>query len=550
MIGDETPSLPTIFAGRAPVDGSPAQKIGIVAAVTGARLSCRLLTGGQIGPSPSSLVHIGSLVKVPAAKSTVYGLVGRLGLSLEDEHPGEAAALAEIDLIGETTGANHFSRGISNYPRLDTPVLLASAQELANIYSRQSKGAVQIGTLYQDPSVAVQLLTEEFLAKHSAVIGTTGTGKSCALALILRSLLTAHSNGHVVMIDPHGEYSSAFRDMGECLSAKDLQLPYWILNYEEIVEILCSKDPNSRNREAAILRDAVIYAKREALKKTDPNLVFTVDTPVPYQLTSLVQYISEAMGKLDRPDHTPLPYLRLLDTIDSIRRDERFRFMFGHLAMRDDFAEIVARILRIPVLGRPITIVDISSLPPEITDVVVSILCRLVFDFARWSTRAETVPVLFVFDEAHRYIPRDPNAGFEPTRRSISRIAKEGRKYGISLCLVTQRPSEIAESVLSQCSTIFAFRLVNQTDQEFVDRAVSDGAAGLLRSLPTLGPQEAIAVGEGIAHAMRLRFNDLPSDRRPMSVDKDFATAWASDNKDRRFIDSVIRRWRHLSFNA
>jgi uncharacterized protein len=526
-------------------------QVGIVASISGAKIVCQVT--GNPGPDAqnSAPLLIGSVVKIPTGRSLVFGLVNQLSRPIFDNATdSKRHAAAEIDLIGEMMqrcdGYSRFSRGIAFYPQLDHPVHLASSQDLTAIYSRRDESAVRIGVLYQDPSITAYLQPEAFLSRHSAIIGTTGSGKSCALTLILRSMLAKFPNGHVVMIDPHGEYSTAFPDIGERISASDLQLPYWLLNYEEIVEILCTKETYSRTREAAILRDAIVSAKRDSLGKANPNIIVNIDTPVPYSMLKVVQYINDARGKLDRPDHSPLPYLRLIDNIDSLSRDDRYRFMFGHLALRDDFVAIISRIIRIPVQGRPITIVDISGIPPEITDVVVSVLCRLVFDFARWSTD-DSVPVLFVFDEAHRYIPRDASAGFEPTRRSIARIAKEGRKYALSLCLVTQRPSEIAESVLSQCSTVISFRLSNQHDQDYVRRTVPEDAAGLLANLPNLGQQEAIAVGEGVAHAMRIRIDELPSEFQPRGLEGSFANGWQADSKNRAFVQTVVQRWRHLS---
>jgi uncharacterized protein len=183
--------------------------------------------------------------------------------------------------------------------------------------------------------------------------------------------------------------------------------------------------------------------------------------------------------------------------------------------------------------------------PSEIVNVVVSLLSRLIFDFALHSEREEAIPVLVVCDEAHRYIPRDEASGFEPTRRAIARIAKEGRKYGVSLCLVTQRPSELSESILSQCSTVFALRMNNERDQRFVRSMLPDDAAGLLNALPTLRQREAIVVGEGVAHPMRIRFKDLEDRFRPQGEAANFPEAWQSDNKGRDFVGKIIERWRH-----
>src|SRR5262249_44733952 len=365
---------------------------------------------------------------------------------------------------------------------------------LATIYARPTVANLRIGSLYQDDERPAYLLSQEFLCKHSAILGTTGSGKSCSVTLILRTLLAEHPNGHVLLLDPHGEYAAAFGGMAEIITPNTLQLPYWLLSFEEITEVLCSRDPVSRSREAGILKDHIIAAKRDFVGDAGQDAFITVDTPVPYRIASLVQRISEAMGRLDKPDNT-LPYLRLMTTIENLRKDRRYAFMFAGLALRDNMADILSRLMRIPVDGKPITILDISVIPSEIVDVVVSLLCRLVFDFALWSEREESIPMLLVCDEAHRYIHADESLGFEPTRRSISRIAKEGRKYGVSLCLVTQRPSEISETILSQCSTVFALRMSNEKDQNFVRRTLPESVAGLLNALPALRQQEALVVG-------------------------------------------------------
>ncbi len=249
------------------------------------------------------------------------------------------------------------------------------------------------------------------------------------------------------------------------------------------------------------------------------------------------------MGKLLRVD-TAQPNLRLIKTIEDLMRDPRYRFMFDGQLVQDDMADILARILRVPVNGRPITILDISALPSEIVNVVVSLLCRLVFDFAVRGDRDDAMPILVVCEEAHRYIPKDKSLGFEPARRAVTRFANEGRKYGVSLCAVTQRPSDLSENILSQCGTFVALRLTNKTDQDFVCSLLPDTASGLLNALPTLGQQEAVIVGEGVVHPMRIRLRDLAPNHRPKLAPTNFPNAWDADTKDHAYLMNIIKRWR------
>ena len=540
-------------AARSEESTSQAQ-IGMVTLVSGFKISCALFGTDGRAASRGVLerVQIGALIKVPTAKTIAFGFVDSLALqNPAGNATGQGVAVADIELLGELVPPRPgkppvFSRGISVYPVLGAPAFMASADDLTRIYSKPNTPSLAIGSLYQDPSKTAYLISQEFLCKHSAILGTTGSGKSCALTVILHSLLNAHPNGHIVCLDPHGEYGAAFPGLAEHITTQNLELPYWMLSFEEITEVLCSREPVVRSREANILKDAIVGAKRDFMGDSSQSVFLTVDTPVPYRMPRVVQRISDAMGRLDKPD-SALPYLRLLTTIENLRADQRYAFMFGGLVMRDNMAEILSRILRIPVNGKPITIIDISAVPSEIVNVVVSLLCRIIFDLALWSDRKEAVPLLLVCDEAHRYIPNDESTGFEPTRRSIARIAKEGRKYGVSICLVTQRPSEISESIISQCSTVFAMRMTNEKDQNLVRRTLPESAAGLLNTLPTLRQQEAIAVGEGVPHPMRIRFSDLDPKYRPHGDATNFPRAWEHDKNGVEFLSGIVERWRWQS---
>ncbi len=536
--------------------GAVDTNIGFIISVSGSKVTGILVSpdapAGENGEvAGADGVQIGALVKVRTPRSITFGVVSALEIR-EPSSPPKLTdpRIAEIDLFGEAVdlGDNGtdflFQRGVSIYPSLGQSIYVTTSVDLARIYACPKSSNVRIGTLHQDSSLPAYALTDDLLGKHMSILGTTGSGKSCSVALILRSVLAAHPNGHVVLLDPHSEYASAFEDMAEIASPETLQLPYWLLNSEEVVEVWCTSEGPARDTEAAILKEAILAAKRAYFTGESEDTDFlTVDTPVPYRLGTLLQIIDEAMGQLDKPENSA-PYLRVKGRIEALRADRRFGFMFSGLSVRDNMGEVLSRILRMPVGGKPITVVDLSGVPSEIIDVVVSMMCRLIFDFALWSDRAESIPVLVVCEEAHRYIPRDPDLGFKPTRKAISRIAKEGRKYGVSLCLVSQRPSELSETILSQCNTLFALRMSNVKDQEFVQRALPDSAAGLLNSLPALRTQEAVVVGEGVTLPMRIRFDDLTEDQLPRSATARFSTAWAEDRDSGALVATTVERWR------
>mgnify|MGYP003700640403 CR=1 FL=1 len=541
----------------APEKGAASLKVGHIISVTGSRVTASLVSTGPDADSARRLneaVQIGALVKMPTSLSVAFGIVSTLSTGNPSPSPefGEQWVV-EIDLFGEYilpeggagdgTGGFDLLRGVSHYPGLGEAIYAISSEELQQIFKRPRASNVRIGTLHQDESLPAYLVTDDLLGKHFAILGTTGSGKSCALATVLHAILGAHPFGHVVLLDPHNEYRRAFDGLAEVVTPENLQLPYWLLNFEEMVEVLCSKDDNSRSSESFILKDAIQLARRSAVENEDERRYITVDTPTPYPLSALLHNIEAAMGQLQKAEQAK-PYLRLRSRIENLRADRRYAFMFSGLSVRDTMPDILARIIRVPVNGKPLTIFDLSGVPSEIVDVVVSLLCRTLFDFAVWSERAAALPVLLVCEEAHRYIPSDSGRGFDPTRRVISRIAKEGRKYGLSLGLVSQRPSELSETILSQCSTLFALRMGNQKDQDFVRRALPESAEGMLNSLPALRNQQAVVVGEGVVLPMRIRFDDLPEVKRPHSDTASFSSEWQEERSEDGFVARTIERWR------
>jgi len=530
--------------------GAEAVRVGRVVAVSGSQVITLLEMapqGDQDIGTPK--LQIGALIKMQTPVSTVFGMVSGLSIPIPKQDAGDAELnIIEMELVGETMNGpdeakRPFQRGVSIFPTLGDSVFMASKEDLGRVYAPPAVDTVRIGTIHQDEALPAFVGTDNLLGKHFAVLGTTGSGKSCAVALILQAILERHHNAHILLLDPHNEYSHAFGKMAEALSPGNLKLPYWLFTFEEITEVILGDNYQSRVAETAILSEAIPEAKRKYLSNSDPDAAsfVTVDTPVPFQISELLQIIDDGMGKLDNPENSA-PYLRLKSRINALRVDSRFGFMFGGLGARDNMSDVLSRLFRIPVEGRPITIVDLSGVPSEIVNVVVSVLSRMMFDFAVWSDRA--MPMLLVCEEAHRYVPQDTSLGFEPTKKSLSRIAKEGRKYGVSLCVVSQRPSELAAGILSQCNTIFALRMSNQKDQEFVRGALSESAMGLMDFLPSMRNAEAIAVGEGVPVPVRLCFSELPEDRRPLSGTARFSSAWQNDDEDKSFIDTVVERWR------
>jgi DNA helicase HerA-like ATPase len=486
---------------------------------------------------------IGALVKASALGGLVIGVVNTLRTE-----PAGGRHVIVVDLLGELAsgpdGKLRFARGVSVHPIIGTPVTAATAEDADLVYGQPASFHARIGTLYRDDARPAYLVTNDLLSKHFAIVGSTGSGKSCAVTVVLRALLGAHPCAHIVLLDPHNEYTKAFGTSAEVFDADNLQLPCWLLNFEELVAALVrGGTPEDQEAQTAILKESVTQARRKFAGDGPDTGWITVDTPVPFRIGDLIRIIDQAMSKLNKVD-TSAPYMRLKSRLDSLNSDRRFNFMFS-MVTKDSLAQVVGGLLRIPVNGKPLTIIDLSGVPSEIVDVVVSLLCRVIFDFALWAEHGKMPPVLLVCEEAHRYVPADPSLGFAATTRAIARISKEGRKYGVSLGLITQRPSELSPSVLTQCGTVFALRMSNELDQQFVGNSLPESSLGMLAALPSLRRQEAVVVGEGVTIPMRIRFDTLPPEHRPRSTSAPFSQVWQKDTADAGMIEEGVRRWRH-----
>ena len=378
-------------------------------------------------------------------------------------------------------------------------------------------GTIDIGTLQQDQSIPAYINVDDMVRKHFAVFGTTGVGKSSGVALLVRQILDARPDLRVFLIDPHNEYGHCFDDRAQVLSPKNLKLPFWVFNFEEIVDVFFRGRPGV-DEEVEILSELMPIAKsiftpnngpatRRIVRNDPKSSGVTVDTPVPYRLEDLIRLIDERMGKLENRSAWAR-YHRLITRIETARNDPRYGFMFDNANVGGDtMVETLSTLFRLPPNGMPMTIMQLAGFPAEVVDSVVSVLLRMAFEFGLWSDGA--FPLLCVCEEAHRYAPADRSVGFGPTRKAVSRIAKEGRKYGVFLGLITQRPAELDATIISQCSTLFAMRMANDRDQAIVRSAVSDAAGSLIGFVPSLGTREVFAFGEGVALPTRLRFKEL-----------------------------------------
>jgi hypothetical protein len=428
-----------------------------------------------------------------------------------------------VELVGEITndaaGKPRFNGGISAYPHLGAIAHRIRSADLSAVFENSDASAVKIGTLSQNSDIPALIAIDAMISRHFAVVGTTGVGKSSTVTLLMRKVIEARPDMRILILDPHNEFSSAFPDKSIVVSDSNLDLPFWAFRLEEFVEVLFRGNDHIP-AEVDILRDMIPRAKqlfkgdeRTTIRRAQKDgTSVTADTPLPYRMSDLVRLIDDALGKLGNGEQRS--HLKsLLARINALTSDPNFRFMFSKTTIEDNLDGVLSTIFRVPANGKPITVFQLNGIPSEVVNAVVSVLCRLAFDLAVWSN--SKIKTLVLCEEAHRYIPANKADGFAPTRQAIARIAKEGRKYGVSLGVVTQRPGELDETILSQCNTFVAMRLGNDIDQSIVRKAISGASRSYLNFLPSLANREAIMFGQGVNTPMRMRFVNIPQHQLP-----------------------------------
>jgi DNA helicase HerA-like ATPase len=534
--------------------------IGRVIMVAGAHATVELDQAGNI---PGKHPTVGKFMGLMEDSSITIGLITKVSEQTPTNGGKPARTIVRLDLTGEIraddSGTARFLRGITEYPNIGDGALLLGERELHLIYDAADHERARIGDLQQNPAIGVHIDIDLLVSHHFALLGATGVGKSSGVAIILQKVLEARPHLRIFLIDPHNEYTYCFGDKAQVLNPHNLRLPFWLFNFEETIDALFGRRTDFAE-EAEILAEVIPLAKTAYLQNGAgsehaiarqrylDDTGFTADTPVPYHIEDLISLLDERMGKLENRSSRGT-YFKLISRLQTFRNHPRHSFMFESANIgRDSMAEILSALFRLPPNGKPMTIMQLAGFPAEVIDSVVSVLCRMAFDFGVWSDGVS--PMLFICEEAHCYAPADKNLGFGPTRRALSRIAKEGRKCGVYLGLVTQRPAEIDATIMSQCSTLFCMRLSNEIDQNLIRSAVSDASASLLSFIPALGTREVFAFGPGIATPTRLRFCELPTKFLPNSEAAGYADSDRTAEVNRDLLTSVIERWRSSSISG
>jgi uncharacterized protein len=507
--------------------------IGRLVALNGTEgvISCPLETGEEEW-------SVGHLISIVHRTSRLVGRVCEVATDdgrWSENEANTARVTVELngEIIDDPNGAPFFHRGVRSFPSLGAPAHRIRADDLRAIYTFRGRQGVEIGRLSQNEDIPAEIDVGELMRRHFAVLGSTGVGKTTSVSLLLKTSLAKMPNLRIIIFDPHNEYAAHFPGLAQIIDSESLELPFWMFKFDELADVVFSgREPRADERDALyeVIRIARAKYQTELSSSAGASAVrrqpvsegnsVTSDTPTPYRIVDVIAVIEEWLGLLDQ--RFPRSELRALRyRLEGLNRDPRYRFMFGRLVVEDDIGKVISKLFRIPTRGLPVTIVRLAGLPNEVTNSVVSVLARLSFEIAFCCSGAYEINVLC--EEAHRYISSDNRQTFGPARLAIGRIAKEGRKYGASLGIVTQRPSELDPTVLSQCSTLFAMRLANELDKGIIRAAAGVSAASTIAFLSSIADREAIAFGEAIATPMRMKFADISAragERRPAASDE------------------------------
>jgi len=578
--------------------------LGTVASVSGSSLSVHLVQSVASGLSviegrAYKIGQVGSFVRIPQGYQDLFGVVSGVGAKAVPESIKnsvfDTGRWMQVQLVGEAIGG-FFERGISQYPNVGDSVHITTESGLVRIYGAHDKGHITIGTLSSAESIPAKVALDELITRHSAVLGSTGSGKSTAIASLLRSITTSESaessfpSARVLLLDIHGEYSTALNDVASVFSVDPqpgehkLLIPYWALDTSDFLNFLTGGVDGSRE---TAFTDKIFDLKVNSHKAyifagVDESSI-TVDTPLPFSLKKLwYELIDFEIATFEGPDRDqptrqsdgdasklipPIykphamgakgPFInqqaygirRQLNLFRSKLVDRRYDFLLHPGPWEPDLDGKSKEDLDSLLAGwlggqKPITIIDLSGVPSTVLERLVGSILKIVYESLFWSREKSEGgierPLLVVLEEAHRYLSND---GTSLASETVRKIAKEGRKYGVGAMVISQRPSEIDETILSQCGTFFALRLSNPTDRSRVQGILPDGLTSLLDLLPVLRTGEAIIMGEAAKLPMRCRITLPCKEHQPRSSDPKVSQQWSLPRRKEGY-ERVVASWR------
>lgn len=499
-----------------------------------------------------NITHSGAHLLVKSRSSQLLVRVVRSWLE-------NGATRVELMPLGDIGTDGRFSRGVSQFPPLNAEVRVVGLNQLAGMFDAFRRFGLHLGRHSQYPELKVFFDPSPLFGRHLAILGQSGAGKSWAVASILQRTVQSMPRAHVVLLDIHGEYGwrdtegnlhSAFpAKMARHVDARDLEIPYWLLTYAELIDLLIDRSDPNASLQMAFLRE-VLYTLRKKANRDLGIDSLSVDSPVYFSIKEMYLQFKKANEQQMDFGKTRGPLFGAFDEFlvrfQAMFNDSRYSFLFKP-RKRTESTQLESLLRDFIGLGdpkRPISVIDLSFVPHDVRPTITAQIARLAFEFNYWNPRRHEFPILLVCEEAHQYIPREADLQHAATRKEVERIAKEGRKYGVGLCVVSQRPLELSETVLAQCSNFICLRITNPDDQAYVRRLMPEGEQDLTETLASLRRGEALALGEAIPLPTRMQL--YRPDPTPSSHDAPVNEAWLDGPEDLDVGDIVQRWWRQM----
>lgn len=551
--------------------------IGYIVDVQGNMFTATLVEDDQgriptvtVGDEDIVVGQIGSYVAIRQNTVHIIAIVTRMTeqevlAAPTIETPGEDSArlpfakrIARLTPIGSIQDDGQFDRGVGLYPTTGAEVHAVGSSQVAKMFDKYQSKGFSVGTVSSHPSLKVCLDPSNLFGRHFAILGQTGAGKSWTVASLVQRTVSVMPRAHTIILDLHGEYCWK-REGGEScyafadtivrhIDARELEIPYWLMTFSELCDLLIEHSEREATNQTAFFRDCLFEGRRTENINSSPPLGLTrvtVDTPIYFSLDDLISKVRDK--NVERVGNRQGPMFgnfdRFLMRIESKLNDPRYDFLLKPKKRNTSgsLSEMLRDFVGLGEQKAAVTVIDLSSVPFDVRPTVAAQIGRLAFEFNYWNPMYREFPILLLCEEAHAYIPRASESQFAGSRKSMERIAKEGRKYGVGLAVVSQRPHEVSETVLAQCGTFICLRITNPNDQNYVRSLVPESEGDLVNVLAGLGRGEALVLGEAVPLPTRLQF--FKPDPPPNSDDIDFYGKWKDGPTDLD-VDAIVKRWR------
>lgn len=518
---------------------------------------------------PSEKLKVGSYVRISDSEDAVMlAIIENYSIEIVDnkESESERRYILEANPLGIVRNGV-FERGGDTIAIPPKDVKPATRDDIDAIYAQSIADSEKFvfANLASNSEIAVPVNGNKFFNKHIAIVGSTGSGKSHTVAKILQSATTIKdgtyvgmNNSHIIIFDIHSEYKTAFPN-ANYLDVADIVLPYWLLNSEELQELFLDTEANDHNQRN-VFKEAVIDSKISHFKGSPERKDrINFDSPLPFDIKDVLSFSQEKNNEMVQgktgPKQGPLngKLSNFISRLENRINDKRLTFLLGDGVLHTTFEDTIKQFIGYGNSKSNITIIDLSGVPFEVLSITVSLISRLLFEFGYYYKRlrhiadpTETInndtPFLLVYEEAHKYVPNSDLAKYRASKESIERIAKEGRKYGITLMLASQRPSEISETIFSQCNNFITMRLTNPNDQNYVKRLLPDTMGQLIDKMPTLKSGECLLIGDAVVLPSIVKIDEC--NPKPSSNDIPYLELWKQKWCDLD-IQSIVDNWRN-----